>query len=189
MISVSSPPKPIVLVELIRRTKKIMCRNGCSRNERRPYSRRQHLHPDGTHSADPLCPTRSESSCFCRRLRALWCHVNRHENSWIRPPKENVGPSKDTGLEFLKSPSQEPTGLATKTHLIKRIIFVFLWGNWWLLPTSFWRIPGIDIHRVLKNVDGVRCLRFIFWWNSLIYHGRLVLLLLLWLLSSSSLLL
>ena len=127
MISVSSPPKPIVLVELIRRTKKIMCRNGCSRNERRPYSRRQHLHPDGTHSADPLCPTRSESSCFCRRLRALWCHVNRHENSWIRPPKENVGPSKDTGLEFLKSPSQEPTGLATKTHLIKRI-YLFFFG-------------------------------------------------------------
>lgn len=129
-----SPQKPIVLVIPCVGGKKTCAESAAAETKRRPDSRRQHLHPDGTHSADPLCPTRSESSCFCRRLRDPMMSREPSRNPMNSTPERKRRSLKRYRYGVSGFHPKRPTGLATKTHLIKRICF-FSFGQ--LVVSSF----------------------------------------------------
>ena len=130
----------------IRRTKKIMC---CSRND--DLTPGVNISIQMGRTVLTLCAQQDPNQAASVVALGPYDVTVTPRNPMNVTPKENVGPSKDTGMEFQVSIPKKPTGLATKTHLIKELCFFFFGaiGGFFLPP--FWRIPGIDIHRVRKK--------------------------------------
>ena len=136
MISVFSPRKPIVLVIPFVGQKKIMC---CSRND--DLTPGVNISIQMGRTVLTLCAQQDPNQAASVVALGPYDVTVTPRNPMNVTPKENVGPSKDTGMEFQVSIPKKPTGLATKTHLIKRIMFFFLWGNWWFLPSFILEDP------------------------------------------------